>query len=279
MHEDKAHIESEETEEISLDTVAGVLAFTEHVDEQYENFLLLAKEVEEVANAVEITADGKGKCKELMASIRTAFESLETGREVSSSEAASIQSYYDEFLTTFSTLESIYETSILVTSVAPLPTEEVSYRPSLDSMFPERELNERAILSKRVLQSPRYQQLIKQNFASPAALEATLWRLVRSIEEPSRLDKFLGVRHGSLFTEIFKGKTIAEVHFLNQQDGASIRNALLEMEGEDKHQYDYRTYVAWMDEFEYMRDLLTHDEETLFEDLLVMAQLELLDSK
>ena len=110
-------------------------------------------------------------------------------------------------------------------------------------------------------------------FPSVQKFEAALWQRVSKIEEPSKLDKVLKVKHGSIFESILKGMTLAEVEALKQLSGEQIRTALLELQQEDKVQYDYAIFVTWMDEYEIMVDTIETYQDMFFEELVAITDL------
>lgn len=149
----------------------------------------------------------------------------------------------------------------------------VNKKADLDQIFPSRPLGKDAILDPLILEDPEYQVLIQKHFNSPAALEAALWRLVRMVEEPSKLDKLLGVRHGSIFKDVLKGRTVAEIQQLGRQSGERIRTVLTEMEREEQVIYDYRVFVEWMEELHYLIEVLKPAINATINELLIQYEL------
>lgn len=260
-------------EEITLDTPSGLLQFVDHIEEQYAGFLLLKDSLRTEPAAQALVFNAKDAHQRLVEMIKEAFALFESGQTLTTSHAIAMQEIYNEFVDSVATLEV---QSFSDTSPETITEEEVEpkRKTALSEMFPARELSKDSIVTEKLMRSPRYQRLIQGHFTSPFAFEAALWRLINRVEEPSQLDKLLGVKHGSLFKEILKGMTASEVSYFNSQPGENIRAALIQMEKEDKVQYDYRTYVAWMDEFDYMKHMVEHDGDTPFEDLLAMSELE-----
>lgn len=263
-------------EEITLDTPRGLLQFVDHIEEQYDEFLLLKDSLRTEPSAQALIFNTKDAYQRLVENIKEVFIIFESGQTLNTSHAIAMQEIYNEFVDSVATLEvqsfsdSDVGTSPEITSVE----SETKIKTPLSEMFPARELSKDSIVTEKLMRSPRYQKLIQEHFSSPFAFEAALWRLIKRVEEPSQLDRLLGVRHGSLFKEILKGMTAEEVSYFNSQPGENIRAALIQMEKEDSVQYDYRTYVAWMDEFDYMKHMVEHYGDTPFEDLLAMSELE-----
>ena len=67
--------------------------------------------------------------------------------------------------------------------------------------------------------------------------------------------------------------TLAEVEALKQLSGEQIRTALLELQQEDKVQYDYAIFVTWMDEYEIMVDTIETYQDMFFEELVAITDL------
>lgn len=154
-----------------------------------------------------------------------------------------------------------------------LKTAEPIKKKNLANAFSEKQLSAESILTPDLLADPQVKELIQEYASSPVAFEASLWRLIKKIEEPSKLDKVLGVTHGSIFKSILRGMTVAEIEQFLILPGEQIRAALLEMQIEDGVQYDYRVFVTWMDEYKLMTSVVEAHPEMLFEELLAITEL------
>ena len=132
---------------------------------------------------------------------------------------------------------------------------------------------QKPFLTERLREDEDVETAAKAFFPSLQKFETALWQRVAKIEEPSKLDKVLQVKHGSIFEAILKGMTLAEVDALRELSGEQVRTALLEMEQEDKVQYDYTIFIMWMDEYEVMTKTIETYPDMYFEELIAITDL------
>lgn len=252
-------------EEITLDTAEGLYQFSDHVVGQHDELAAFTEEAKKHHALQQVLDKGMEAYRELVKVIQAGFVTFDNGGSLSPVQVETIQTQYDKLIEAVAAAEEI--TDEIANTV---PTKKVP----LQAMLPERELGQDAILSEKVRNNPIYKEIIQTVFNTPGAFEASLRRLVRQVEEPSKLDMVFKVKHGSIFTEILKGMTVSEVSYFNSLSGEQIREALAEMEVEDKLRYEYRIYDLWMKEFAFMVQLVRPPENMLFEDLLAISELE-----
>jgi hypothetical protein len=124
-----------------------------------------------------------------------------------------------------------------------------------------------------VIAIPKYKNILKAHFSSPATFEAALRREVYRVEAPSRLDSLLGVKHASAFV-FLKGMTLADIdEFDGQKNRENIRFDL------KQSNVPYETYMNWVAAIPYMEALTDSHDDMLFGELFIRSEIELLSEK
>ncbi|MAQ59244.1 hypothetical protein CL638_00845 [bacterium] len=253
-----------EQQEIRLDSSAGLDMFRKHFEEQYAEFLSATKEVDEDVTLLPEIKRGKDAYFSLLGCTAQAASSVQRG-QVDTDLLGLMQDTYNNFL-------SVYVT---ITTAAELERERkaAAKRRRLDDTLASRGLRDGSLLTKKITENTEIVDTITTYYTSLSGFEAALWRFVRHMEDPSKLDKVLKVNHGSVFSAVLRGASVAELDQFLLLRGEQVRAALLEMQYEDKVQYDYRTYVAWMDLYREMKEMIEPADSLLFEELLALYQL------
>lgn len=250
-------------QEIHLDSTAGLVTFRKHFEEQFREFKSASTVIEEDVTQLPIIKEGKDAYYRLLGCV-TQAEVAVAATGVDQDLLLSMQTAYDDFLSAY----------LLVTTKAEAELEKQrAKRGSLADTFSARELRSDSLLTKKLLNDTDIREAIETNFSSPAGFEARLWRMIRQLEEPSKLDKVLRITHGSIFANVLRGETIEEIDKFLTLSGEQVRAALLEMQYEDGVQYDYRTYVLWMDLYQEMKLTIDPAQTLLFEELFAIYQI------
>lgn len=276
--------------EISLDSVESLADFAAYVHEQHQDFLRDIETVpDEGAYSLAVKA-GTAAYTELTRQLVVAEDLLDRGESLDEAMVDIIQLHYDEFIRVYEMLnEHIAAAPTAVSATNSSQTidkagvAEIQLTSQHDSPSDDRTTNkfkdEDMVVTPDFLGNAKHRELIESHFGSVQAFHSSLWRLVRDIERPQKLDNFLGVRHGSIFKHILKDQTVSDIEFFNQQPGEKIREALNTMEYEDGHVYDYRIFNAWMQEFIAIKELFDHVPHMTFGDLVAAALLLPYDSR
>ena len=119
-----------------------------------------------------------------------------------------------------------------------------------------------------VVMEPEYKRFLSSRFASPTEFEAYLRREIISREEPSKLDKVLGIVHQSPFDSLFISMTLAELEQFDQQPVESLRVALQEKD------IQYEFYVDWLHTYPIMKHMINPPAAMTFGELFVRAMVE-----
>ena len=126
---------------------------------------------------------------------------------------------------------------------------------------------------KEVMAIPKYINILKNRFSSPAAFEASLRREVYRVEAPSKLDSLLGVKHASAFV-FLKDMSLADIdEFDGQKNRENIRVELR------KANVPYEIYMNWLAAIPYMEALTDSSDNMSFGELFVRSEIELLSEK
>lgn len=119
-----------------------------------------------------------------------------------------------------------------------------------------------------VVMEPEYKRFLSSRFASPTEFEAYLRREIISREEPSKLDKVLGIVHQSPFDSLLISMTLAELEQFDQQPVESLRAALQEKD------IQYEFYVDWLHTYPIMKHMINPPAAMTFGELFVRAMVE-----
>ena len=119
-----------------------------------------------------------------------------------------------------------------------------------------------------VVMEPEYKRFLSSRFASPTEFEAYLRREIISREEPSKLDKVLGIVHQSPFDSLLISMTLAELEQFDQQPVQSLRAALQEKD------IQYEFYVDWLHTYPIMKHMINPPAAMTFGELFVRAMVE-----
>jgi hypothetical protein len=270
---------TEEPMEIRLDTHAGLADFAGYVHEQHKSFLADISRLSDNPEFATTIKAGTAAYSELTRYLIQVEELLDEEEMPTQSLVTLIQNSYDEFIRAYEALDEVGETepeaSTGVQDERPspkIPSQPTA--PQSPKKSNQREQTETyTIVTPDFLEAGDNRELIDTHFGSVSAFESAIWRIVREVEKPQKLDSFLGVEHGSIFKEILKEQKVSDLHFFNQQSGSKIREALKTMELEDGVVYDYRIFTEWMKEFMEMQRLVPNHVDLTFAELIAYTML------
>jgi hypothetical protein len=157
----------------------------------------------------------------------------------------------------------------------PQKTETPLKRPSatLNSLASKQSLSASSPLAahiKKVLRHSQYRQFLSEYFPSLPSFEAHMRREILAREKPSQLDTLLGVKHNSAFFAVLHDMTIEELEVFDSLPSRDIRSALSLV------QVPYEIYVGWLQDFFYMKKIVSCRRDTTFGELFVSVEIELL---
>lgn len=158
------------------------------------------------------------------------------------------------------------------TPTASIPTPYMQeVRTATEAFSPSNEkITELSNFVKKALMVPEYRAVAGQTFKTHTQFEAALKREIYRIEAPSRLDSVLGVKYASAFSTLLKDLKVIEIESFDTKPRPEIRAILL------SKNIPYEVYVAWLDGFYDMIELIIPPPQMTFGELFVRAELELL---
>jgi len=143
-------------------------------------------------------------------------------------------------------------------------------RPPRDNLFTKKipDTIKPTLLTKEILEHPRYSIVIDAQFGGVAACEKALRFEIESRERPSKLDTVLGITYKSPFYSFLKDLTVQEIAELVEESRAEMldRTAALQVE--------YRVYHEWMKLVSFLHELVRPHPRMTFSELYIRAELE-----
>jgi len=268
----------EEQKELSIDTEEGLREFLGYANDAFFEVVDLLKSIDRSSTPSAIDSEAlKAVHEEICDVIDRCLEDIQYGNVVDETDVLMLQDLYNELITARDVLEEMGGKLPPAAPVEKAPEIQhpkltpVPVKKSLQTLLPGKEV--KSDLSGSIaaaLVDRRYQAIVSERFGSAVAFEAMLRREIARVEQPSKLDRVLGIIYNSAFFSFLKDKTLEELDEFDEQPPVVIRQIL-----EDKNiQYD--VYVNWMQGLSSMRRLVQTHQQMKFGELLVRSELELL---